>query len=126
MSKPKDNDPGLTQLDAEDWIKFRGENPLQKALVKYDLTPDLIARRLKGELDATITKAQVVEGIVDHGDGPRRVHRWVYSEHMIDWAIQQGARRDLVKLWGGQPKESGMGDDDTPLVVRIKETGKLE
>ena len=119
-------DKELTPMDAEDWIKFRGESPMQRALVKQGLTPDLIARRLKKELEAQTQKAQVIEVVLDTVDGPRKQHMWTYSEPMIEWGTQQAARRDLVKLWGGQPKEGSFGDDDTPLVVRIKDSKKKE
>ncbi len=93
---------------------------MQRAMASYGLTPDLIARRLGQELEATVVKSQVIEVILETDDGPRKQHMWTYSEPLRDWATQQGARRDLVKLWGGQPKEGSIGEDATPLVIKIK------
>jgi hypothetical protein len=110
----------INDEDIRDWEQFRGETPMQRALAKYDLTPDLIARRLAGELEATFQKAQVGKKTEIGVDGQiRSVEHWSYSDPMVDWVIQQNARRDLVKLWGAAPKES-LGDDATPLVVKLK------
>lgn len=112
----------------EEWEKFRGQSPMQKALYEIGLTPQLAAEMLQKELNATTIKAQVVEKTVittDAETGERveeRTKEWSYSKPMVDWATRQRARQDLTRYWGGMVKsDEGDGSEEgTSVVVQIR------
>jgi hypothetical protein len=133
MTAPiKHTQPVLTEQELDEMRKefqaFRGETPMQAALAELGLTPLVAAKKLKEELWATTIKAQVVEvaEAVEDESGKITVQsskQWSYSDPMIDWTTRQGARRDLIGLWGGKPKQASVGDDGSPLVVKIIKPG---
>lgn len=101
---------------------------MQQALSSLGLTPIKAAKCLAEELEATETKATVVEReeLITRPDGSMGVIKskdWSYSAPLADNGTRQRARQDLMKLWGSFPeKESeGRGSEEEPLIIHIKE-----
>ena len=111
----------------EEYEKFRGCDPMQKALADLGLTPDFIAALMLDELGATQVKAQIIEEqeviTPPGGEIPMVITKrsWSYSKPMVDWPTRQAARRDLNKLYGHVPKQAEKGSEEEPLVIKVRQ-----
>ena len=87
MSKD-DKNPIIPVLD---WKK----NPMGPAFEGEGITPEYLARKLKSELNARETKAQIPKGATE----------FAYSKSMTAWDVRQKARQDAHKFMGDYPAE---------------------
>ena len=69
--------------------------PMRDAFKGEGITPKYLAKKLKRELNAKETKAQI----------PKGGFTFIYSKPMKAWDIQQKARQDAHKLMGDYPAE---------------------
>jgi hypothetical protein len=63
-------------------------HPFTDALQREGITLPVLAKKLKKELNAKITKAYQFEGQV------------IYSDPMVDWSTRQRARKDALAYLG--------------------------
>ena len=68
-------------------------HPFYEAMAEAKITPRLLARRLKKELDAKETKYFQYQGEI------------ISQRNVIAWGIRQAARIDAQKLLGAYPSE---------------------
>ena len=99
--------PNKKPLTEED---IDGPNPITKAFKKHDITCDYLAKKLKSELNAKETKAQI----------PKGSKEFAYSKKMVAWDVRQKARQDAHKLRGDYPAEKV--DLDGDIIVNIQAT----
>lgn len=75
--------------------EMTGPNPVEETLDKNKITVDYLAKKLKRELNAKETKAQI----------PKGKKEFAYSKPMVAWDVRQKARQDAHKLRGDYPSE---------------------
>ena len=90
-SKTTDNDLTVTQEDMEAGEK----DSLEEAFKNEGLDLPYLTKRLKRELNAKETKAQI----------PKGEKEFSYSKPMIAWDIRQKARQDAIRYMGGEPTQ---------------------
>ena len=75
--------------------ELNGPDPMLEAFKKKKITVDYLAGKLKSEMNARETKAQI----------PKGEKEFAYSKPMIAWDVRQKARQDAHKLRGDYPNE---------------------
>ena len=75
--------------------ELNGPDPMLEAFKKKKITVDYLAGKLKSEMNARETKAQIPKGKTE----------FAYSNPMIAWDVRQRARQDAHKLRGDYPAE---------------------
>jgi hypothetical protein len=89
--------------------------PILIAMEKEEITDELLAKKLKEELNANVTKQFQYEGNV------------VEADPLIAWDVRQRARQDAHKLRGDYPVEKKQISIDGGLpVVPLSEEDQLE
>ncbi len=70
-------------------------NPMQDALIEHGITPELLAKKLKEELNACEQKVFL----------DPKTRKLKYSKKMVAWKVRQAARIDAQRLRGDYPAE---------------------
>ena len=106
-------------------------NPVHEALRGQGITPEMLAKKLKQELNAEETKTLKYKGIIDQSDLPRgfKIIGTGQDEdgntethvmyNVVSWRTQQEARKDAHKLRGDYPAEKHDVDIDGELNINI-------
>lgn len=82
-------------------------HPFHEAMAEARITPRLLAKRLKKELDAKETKYFQHQGQV------------ISRRNVVAWGVRQTARIDAQKLLGAYPSEKHEIDIKQPIIVEI-------
>lgn len=105
-------------------ITDKTDRAKKRALKKYGITMDLLARKLAEELEATeikvfSPKGLLVKGLPAAGEEKEEVEEdgLIYSKPLIAWGTRQKARMDAQELMGLYPpkKNELSGPDGGPI-----------
>lgn len=99
----------ITEEDIE------GRDPMNEALDSNKITVDYLAKKLKRELNAKETKAQI----------PKGEKEFAYSKAMVAWDVRQKARQDAHKLRGDYPAEKMEHSGNINFVSNVPEPDPL-
>lgn len=95
------------------------DNPIHPALQTEGITPELLAKKLKEELEATeikVFRGYAVEGVGEEKEV--KGEEVIYSKPLIAWKIRQEARKDAHKLLSHYPSDK-IDITDTRMVQAI-------